>query len=77
MKAYSLNPDINNACETLFEALGESTDSTALECLSTTELMELQNHINEMLIKRFKALQKGVVALMQVDDYAFNDRTPE
>lgn len=75
MKAINLNLDISVACENLYEALKENTDSGAFEELSTIELMEIQNHINKMLIDRFKPLQKGVASLIQLEAQAFNDRT--
>jgi len=73
MKSFNLNPDITVACEDLFTALSENTDSIAFEELTTIQLMEVQNHINKILIERFKPLQKGIRALMSLEDESFNE----
>jgi hypothetical protein len=72
MKTYSLNLDIQTACEALHDALVESTDSGAFHELSTVDLMQLQNHINKLLIERFVPLQKGMLSLLYLEENAFN-----
>jgi hypothetical protein len=69
-----INPDISTACDTLYQALAENTDSGAFDELTTVELMEIQNHINKTLIERFKPLQKGICALVQLETTLFNCR---
>jgi hypothetical protein len=72
MKTYSLNLDIQTACDALRDALVESTDSGAFHELSTVDLMQLQNHINKLLIERFIPLQEGILSLLYLEENAFN-----
>lgn len=73
MKTFTLNPDLNEACEILHDALAEGTDSIAFDQLTTQQLLLIQTHINKLLIERFGALNKGIVALVKLETHCYNN----